>query len=206
METVSDFIFLGCKINTNGDCSHEIKTLAPWKYSYDKPRQCIKKQRHRFADIGPYSPSYDFSSNHVWTIKKAEHQRIDAFELWYWSRLLKVPWTSRRSNQPILKISPGCSLVGLMFKLKLQYFGHLMRTDWLIWKDPDAGKDWMQEEKGPTEDEMVGWHHWLDGHEFEQALGVGDGQGGLACCSPWGRKESDMTELLNWIFLSFIPN
>ena len=79
METVSDFIFLGSKINTNGDCSHEIKTLAPWKNSYDKPRQCIKKQRHRFADKGPYSPSYDFSRNHVWTIKKAEHQRIDAF-------------------------------------------------------------------------------------------------------------------------------
>ena len=70
--------------------------------------------------------------------------------------------------------------------------------NWLIWKDPDAGKDWRQEEKGMAEDEMVGWHHQLDGHEFEQALGVGDGQGGLVCCSPWGRKESDMTEWLNW--------
>ena len=69
---------------------------------------------------------------------------------------------------------------------------------WLIWKDPDAGKDWGQEEKGTTEDEIVGWHHPLDGHEFEQGLGVGDGQGGLACCSPWGRKESDATERLNW--------
>ena len=69
---------------------------------------------------------------------------------------------------------------------------------WLIWKDPDAGKDWRQEEKGMTEDEMVGWHHWLDGHKFEQALGVGDGQGSLAFCSPWGRKESDTTERLNW--------
>ena len=69
---------------------------------------------------------------------------------------------------------------------------------WLIWKDPDAGKDWRQEEKGTTEDEMVGWHHLLDGHEFEQALGVGDGQGSLACCSPWGHKKSDMTEWLNW--------
>ena len=72
---------------------------------------------------------------------------------------------------------------------------------WLIWKDPDAGKDWRREEKGTTEDEMVGWYHWLDGHEFEQALGVGDGQGSLACCSPWGRKESDTTERLNWIWL-----
>ena len=70
--------------------------------------------------------------------------------------------------------------------------------NWLIRKDPDPGKDWRQEEKGTTEDEMIGWHHWLDGHEFEQALGVGDGQGSLACCSPWGRKELDTTEQLNW--------
>ena len=70
--------------------------------------------------------------------------------------------------------------------------------NWLIGKDPDAGKDWRQEEKGMTEDEMVGWHHWLNGHEFDQALGVGDGQGSLACCSPWGHKESDMTKWLNW--------
>ena len=85
---------------------------------------------------------------------------------------------------------------GLMLKLKLQYFGHL--KNWLIWKDPDDGKDWRQEEKGTTEDEMVGWHHWLNGHEFEQALGVGDGQGSLACCSPWDHKDSDTIEWLNW--------
>ena len=133
-----------------------------------------------------------------WTIKKAERRRIDAFELWCWRRLLRVPWTARRSNQSILKqISPGYSLEGLMLKLKLQYFGHLMRrTD--IWKDPDAGKDWGQEEKGTTEDEMVGWHHQLNGHGFEWTPGVDDGQGGLACCGPWGHKESDMTERLNW--------
>ena len=75
--------------------------------------------------------------------------------------------------------------------------------NWLIWKDPDAGKDWRQEEKGTTEDEMVGWHHQVEGHEFEQAPGVGDGQGGLACCSPWGLKESDTTETLNWIEFGF---
>ena len=74
--------------------------------------------------------------------------------------------------------------------------------NWLIRTDPDAGKDWRQEEKGMTEDEMVGWHHQLDGHEFEQVLGVGDGQGGLACCSPWGHKEPDMTEGLNWLIVS----
>ena len=118
------------------------------------------------------------------TMKKAEHWRIDAFELWCWRRLLRVPWTARRSNQSILKkISPEYSLEGLMLKLKLQYFGHLM-CNWLIGKDPDAGKDWRREEKRTTEDEIVGWHHWLNGHEFEQAPGVGEGQGSLAWCSP----------------------
>ena len=89
-----------------------------------------------------------------------------------------------------------------MLKLKLQYFGYQILQyfnvkDWLIWKDPNAGKDWRQEEKGMTEDEMVGWHHRLNKHESEEAPGVGDGQGGLACCSPWGHKESDTTERLN---------
>ena len=102
-----------------------------------------------------------------WTIKKADHRRIDTFELWFWGRLLRVPWTARKSNQSILKISPGCSLEGLMLKLKLQYFGHLMRRADSFGKDPDAGRDWGQEEKGMTQDEMVGWHHQLEGHEFE---------------------------------------
>ena len=97
-------------------------------------------------------------------MKKAEYQRIDAFELWNWRGFLKVPWTARRSNQSILKeISPGCSLEGMMLKLKLQYFGHLMRSVDSL----DAGRDWGQEEKGMTEDEMAGWHHRLDGREFE---------------------------------------
>ena len=133
-----------------------------------------------------------------WTIKKAEHQRIDPFELWCWKRFLRVPWTARRSNQSILKeISPGCSLEGMMLKLKLQYCGHLMRS-WLIGKGPDAGRDWGQEEKGTTEDERVGWHHWLNGHEFGWTLGIDEAQGGLVCCGSWGYKESDMTEQLNW--------
>ena len=133
-----------------------------------------------------------------WTVKKAGCWRIDAFELWCWRILLGVPWTSRRSTQSILKeISPGCSLKGLMLKLKLQYFGHLDAKSLLIWKDPDAGKDWGQEEKGMTEDEMVGWHHQVNGHGFRWTLAVGDGQGGLACCSSWGCKELNMTEL-NW--------
>ena len=110
--------------------------------------------------------------------------------------IVDIPWIARRSNQSILKeINPEYSLEGL--KLKLQYFGHLIQN-WLIGKDPDAGKDWRQEEKGMTEDEMVGWHHRLNGQEFEQAPGVGDGQGSLMCCGPWGRKEPDTTERLNW--------
>ena len=107
------------------------------------------------------------------------------------------------SECSILKeISPEYSSEGLMLKLKLQYFGPLvLRTD--IGKDPDAGKDWRQEEKGTTENEMVGWYHRLDGHEFEQAPGVGDGQGRLVCCSPWGHKESNSTEQLNW-FIEYL--
>ena len=102
-----------------------------------------------------------------WTVKKAQRQKIDAFELWCWQRLLRVPWTARRSNQSVLKeISPGISLEGLMLKLKLQYFGHLMRRVDSLEKT-DAGRDWGQEEKGTTEDEIAGWHHRLDGHEFE---------------------------------------
>ena len=100
-------------------------------------------------------------------MKKAEHRRIDAFELWCWRRVLRVPWTAGKSNQSILKeISPGCSLEGLMLKLKLQYFGHLMRRVGSLEKT-DAGRDWGQEEKGMTEDEMAGWHHCLDGRESE---------------------------------------
>ena len=111
--------------------------------------------------------------------------------------------TARRSNQFIIKkISPGCSLEGLILKLKLQYFGHLMqRAD--SFEDCDAEKDWGQKEKGTTEDEMVGWHHRLNGHGFGWTTGVGDGQGGLACCDSWGRTESDMTERLNWLTISW---
>ena len=133
-----------------------------------------------------------------WTIKKAECRRTDAFELWCWRRFLRVPWNAKRSNQLILKeVNLKYSLEGLMLKLKLQYFGHLMgRTDSLE-KTLMLGKIGRQEEKGTTEDELVGWHHRLNGHEFEQAPGVDDGQGRLVCCSPWGSKGSDMTERLN---------
>ena len=110
-----------------------------------------------------------------WTINKAECQRIDAFELWCWRRLLRVSWIVRRSKQSILKeINP--ELEGLMLKLKLQYFGHLDEKSWLIGKDPDAGKDWGQEEKRATEDDVLGWHHQFNGHEFEQTQGYCEGR------------------------------
>ena len=129
--------------------------------------------------------------------KKAERQRIDAFELWCWRRLLRVPRTAWRSNQSILKeISPEYSLEGLMLKLKLQYFGHLMwRTDSLE-KTLILGKIEGRRRRGWQR--MIGWHHQINGDEFEKTLEVGDGQRGLACCSPWVCKESDTTEWLNW--------
>ena len=130
-------------------------------------------------------------------MKKVEHQTIDAFKLWCWRKLLRVPWTTRRSNQSILKeISPEYSLEGLMLKLKLQYFGLQMQTTDLLEKT-DVGKDWRQKEMRAAEDEMAGWHHWLNRQEFEQALGDSEGQGSLECCSPWGYRESDTTEWLN---------
>ena len=129
-----------------------------------------------------------------WTTKKAELWRIDAFELWCWRRLLRVPWTARRANQSILKeISPEYSLEGLMLKLKLQYFGHLMRRADSLGKTPMLGKTEGRRRRGQKlferQDEIFGWHHWLNGHEFEKTLRDGEGQGSLACCSPWGRKE-----------------
>ena len=141
-----------------------------------------------------------------WTIKKAEHRRIDAFELWCWRRLLRVPWTARRSSQSILKeISPGCSLEGLMVKMKLQYFGHLMRRADSFEKTLMLGKIEGRRRRGRQR------MRWLDGitdsidmglgglnrHGFGWTLGVGDGQGGLACCGSWSRKELDTTEQLN---------
>ena len=133
-------------------------------------------------------------------MKKAEHRRIYAFELWCCRRLLRVPWTARRSNQSILKeISPGCSLEGMMLKLKLQYFGHFTRRVDSLEKTLMLGGIGGQEKKGTTKDEMAGRHHRLNGREFKWTLGVGDGQGGLACCNSWGHKESDTTEQLNWL-------
>ena len=139
-----------------------------------------------------------------YTIKKEEHQRIDAFELWCWRRVLRVPRAARRSNQSILKeISPEYSLKGLMLKLKLQYFGHLMRRADSLEKTLMLGKI-----AGRRRRDDRGWDGWMasptHGHEFEQALGVDDREGGLVCCSPWGHKETDRTERLNWTDLVII--
>ena len=134
-----------------------------------------------------------------WTIQKAERWRIDAFELWCWRQLLKVPWTARISNQSILKEIKSWIFTG---RTEAEPEAPILWPpnvkNWLIRKDPNVGKDWRQEEKRMTEDKMVGWPPLLNRHEFEQAPGVDDGQGSLACCSPWGHKESDKTEQLNW--------
>ena len=131
-----------------------------------------------------------------WTMKKGEHRRTGSFELWYWRRLLRITWTSRRSNQLILKENQSWIFTG---GTNVEAEAIILLTpdakNQFIGKDPDAGKDWRQEEKGMTEDEVDGWHHWLNGHEFEQ--GVGEGKGSPACCSPWGHNKSDMTEWLN---------
>ena len=172
METVREFVFLGSKITADGDCSHEIKSrllLRRKKKSYImtnidsilKGRDIILSTKVHLLKAMVF-PQIVYGCESL-TTKKAEHWRIDAFELWCWGRLLRVPWTARRSNQSILReISPGYSLERLMLKLKLQYYA----KSWLTGKDPVPGRDWGQEEKGSTENEMAGWHHRLNGHGF----------------------------------------
>ena len=156
-------------------------------------------KRHHLANIATVKakvfPAVVYKCEN-WTTKKAEHQRIEAFELWCWRRLLRVTWTSRWSSQSLLKeINPEYSIEGLMLKLKPQYFGHLMWSANSL-EDSDSGKDWRQEEKGMTEGKMVGWHHRLNGHEFDQALG--DGKDREAWHAAVHRvAESDKTEWLN---------
>ena len=167
--------------------------------SYDRCRQCAEsrdivlptKVHIVKAVVFPVSTCGCES----WTMKKVECWRIDAFKLWCWRRLLRIPWAARSSNQSILKkINPEYSLEGLMLKLKLQYFGHLM---WTANSFLDAGKDWRQKEKRASEGEVSAWHLWCNGHELGQTSGVGEQQRGLMCHSPWGLKESDTTEWLN---------
>ena len=133
-----------------------------------------------------------------WTIKKAERWRTDAFELWCWRRLLRVPWIAE--IQPVhSKGDQSWVFFGRTdAKAETPVLWPSHAKSWLTGKDSDAGRDWGQKEKGMTEDEMAGWHHGLNGHDFGWTLGVGDRQGGLACCDSWGRKELDTTEWLNW--------
>ena len=174
-------------------CSLEAKLWQTW--------QRIKKQRHYFADKFSSSQSYGFSNSYVWVweldYKEGWVPKNWCFIIAVLEKTLENPLNSKEIKAVNPKGNKSWVFIGRT-DAKAPVLWPPDGKSQLIGKDPDAGKDWRREEKGTTEDEMVGRHHWLDGHEFVQAPGVGDGQGSLACCSPWGRKELDMTELLNW--------
>ena len=167
----SERLCLVFKITADGDCSHAIKRHLLLRRKAMTNTDSILKSRDitlptKVHLVKAMIFPVVMCGCESWTIKKAEPRKIDAFELWCWRRLLRVLWSARKSNQSVLKeISPEYSLEGLLLKLKLQYFGHLMQRGDSLEKTL-AGKDWREEEKGMTEDEMVGWYHWLDGHEF----------------------------------------
>ena len=208
METVTDFIFLGSKISVDGDCIHEIKRrFLLGRKAMTNLRQHIKKQRHHFANKGEYSQNYGFSSSHVW-MWELDHKegwvpKNWCFELWYWRRLLRVPWTARRSNQSILKeTSPEGPLEGLMRRLKLQYFGRLMQRANSLEKTLMLGKIEGRRRRG--QERM----RWLDGitDSMDTSLSklqeiVKHTQESLVCCSPWGRKEKDLPSCPRIFFL-----
>ena len=207
IETVTDFIFLGSKITPDVDCSHEIKRiLLPGRKAMTNLDSMLKNRDitllTKICLVKAMVLPVVMYGCESWTIKKAEHWRIDAFKLWSWRRLLRVSWTARRS---ILKeISPEHSSEGLMLKLKLQYFGHWMQGTDSLEKTLMLGKTEGRKRRGQQR------MSWLDGiinstgHESEQTRGVGDGHGRLACCNPWGRKELHTTEWLNWIDLQMM--
>ena len=164
--------------------------LVPWKKSYDQPRHHIKKQRHYSANKGPSSQSYGFSRSHV------RMWELDCEEGWapknwcFWTVVLQKTLESSLDCKEINPVNPKGNQSWILIgrtdaEAETPILWPPDVKNWLTGKGPDAGKDWRQEEKGTTEDEMVGWHHWLDRHEFDQALVVGKGQGSLACCSPW---------------------
>ena len=200
-------LFLGSKITADGYCSHEIKRCLLLGRKVMTNLDSIFKSRditlptkiHLVKAMVFPMVMYGCES---WTVKKAEPRIIDAFELWCWRRLLRVPWTARRSNQSILKeISPGISLEGMM----LSWSSSTLATsceELTHWKKLMLGGIGGRRRRGWQRMRWAGWHHLLYGRESEWTLGVGDGQGGLACCNSWGRKESDTTEWLNWTELS----
>ena len=197
METVRDFICLGSKITVDGDYSHEITRCLLLGRKAIKNLDSILKSRditlptkvHLVKAVVFPVVMYGCES---WIIKKAEHWRIDAFELWCWSPLdcKEIKPVHPKGHEPWIFIGRTDA------EAETPILWPLDAKNWLIGKDPDAGNDWRWEEKGPTEDEMVGRHHQLNGHEFEQALGDGEGLGSLACCSPWDGKELDTTDPL----------
>ena len=171
VETVTDFIFLGPKVSVARDCSHEIKkTLAPWKKIYDQPRQHIKKQRHHFANKGPSSQGYCFSCGHVWMWELECEESLAPKNWCFWIVVLEKTLESPLDCKEIQPVHPkGDQSWVFMGRTDVEAETPVLcpphAKSWLIWKDPDAGKDWRREETGTTEDEMVEWHHWLDGHE-----------------------------------------
>ena len=178
--------------------------LTPWKESYDQSRRHIKKQRHYFAHKVSSSQGYGFSRSHVWMWELYYKESWVPKNWCFWSMVLKKTLESPLDCKKIQPIHPQGNqswvFIGRTDEAEtLILLATWAAKSWLIWIDPDVGKDWRQEEKGTTEDEMVGWQHRLNGHEFGQTPGVGDGQGGLECCSWWGRKESDTTQWLNWM-------
>ena len=184
-----------------------VTTAVKWKdacsleESHDQPRQHIKKQKHYFADKSLYSQSYVFSSSHV-RMWELGHKEGWAPQNWcFWTVVLQKTLENPLNCKEIKPVNPKGNqswifMEGLMLKLKLQYFSHLLWGAWLIRKDPDAGKDWMQDEKGLTEDEIVGWHHWFNGHEFEQAPGNGRLPGKSGVLQFMGLQS--LTWLSNW--------
>ena len=177
--------------------------LTPWKEGYDQPRQHIQKQRHYFANKGSSNKGYDFSCGHVW-MWELDCEEDWALKNWcFWTVVLEKTLASPLDCKEIQPVhcegdQPWAFYGRNDAKAETPVLWPPHAKSWLIARDSDAGRDWRQEEKGTIEDEMAGWHHWLDGHEFDWTPGVGDGQGGLACCDSWGLKELDMTEWLNW--------
>ena len=177
-------------------------TLDPWEKSYDQPRQYIKKQRHYFTNKGPSSQSYDFSSSHVW-MWESNYKESWALKNWRFSTVVLEKTLESPLDSTEIQLVPPTGNQSWIFLRRTEVEAEIPilrppdAKNWLIWKDPDSGKDWGQEEKGTIEDEMAGWNHRLDGHEFGWTPGVGDRQGGLACCNSCCHKELDMTDWLN---------
>ena len=181
----------------------KLKDTCSLKKSYDLGRLNIKKQRHYFANKDPSSQSYGFSSTHIW-MWELDYKESWAPKNWcFWIAVLEKTLESPLDCKEIQPVHPKGNQSWIFIgrtdaEAKAPVLWPPDAKNWLTGKDSHAGKDWRQEEKGMREDEMVGWHHQLNGHEFEQAVGVGDGQGSLSCSSPWGCKECDTTKRLNW--------